>query len=233
MLKYLLSGFIGILIGVLCSVLVNSTLIEISLSRIFSVYFGCIFILIGCLLLWRNYTQNKSSGPVIVRRPSDSFFAHPYMIYVYSGLMIFSGTLCFFLTRSWFTDVNYKVKIPFYGIVGANLSFVLVSFFGDCLNACISNCQGANSRPIIESNQQLYLIVASSTLMGFLYGLIFGILGIEDADLYRLAVATMKENSYSYPIGISIGGITGVLNEIMRRNGGDLIVTSNQYAQEI
>ena len=39
--------------GVVVSLVVNCTLVEISLSAFFSLYFGILFIVVGTLILWR------------------------------------------------------------------------------------------------------------------------------------------------------------------------------------
>lgn len=71
--------------------------------------------------------------------------------------------------------------------------------------------------------------------MGFLYGLIFGILDIEDATKYKLAMLALKQESYSYPIGLILGMLSGIASEIMRQNGGDLklAVEEAKFEQEI
>eukprot|EP00826_Nyctotherus_ovalis_P058410 TRINITY_DN8025_c0_g1_i10.p1 TRINITY_DN8025_c0_g1~~TRINITY_DN8025_c0_g1_i10.p1 ORF type:complete len:236 (+),score=40.82 TRINITY_DN8025_c0_g1_i10:23-730(+) len=227
-----LSGAVGMVIGILCSILVNSTLIEICINLVFTIYFGLIFAAIGCLVLWRAYSESKNTEPPIVRRPKDSIFAHPVMSYVFSGLMIFSGLLCFVLRKDWFVGIDYRVKIPFFAFLGVSLTFIVLFLFVDCINCCAGSCN-TNSRAIIEDSKQTYLIAASAVLMGFLYGLIFGILDLEDVELYRLAVMAMKDESYCYPIGIVVGGVTGVLNEIMRENNGNLVARTGQYSEEI
>ena len=82
----------------------------------------------------------------------------------------------------------------------------------------------------------MYLVAATAVIMGSLYGFIFGILDLEDANMYKLAMLAMKDESYCYPIGLLIGGIAGVVNELMREHGGDLVTSgnaNNQFSQEI
>ena len=54
--------------------------------------------------------------------------------------------------------------------------------------------------------------------MGFSYGIIFGWMDVEDASMYKLEVYLMQEESYCWPIGLLLGGVGGVLNEILRQN---------------
>ena len=46
-----LSGVIGIIVGLITSVLVNITLTEISVNPFFTIYFGVIFIVLGVIII--------------------------------------------------------------------------------------------------------------------------------------------------------------------------------------
>jgi len=52
--------------------------------------------------------------------------------------------------------------------------------------------------------------------MGFCYGVIFGWLDVEDAERYKMEVLLLKEESYCWPIGVIVGGLGGLSNEILR-----------------
>ena len=52
--------------------------------------------------------------------------------------------------------------------------------------------------------------------MGIAFGLIFGLLDIEDESLYHLRFALMKEETYCYPIGFALGAIAGYANQKLR-----------------
>ena len=154
------------------------------------------------------------------------------MLYSFSALMIFSGILCFVLRKNWFIGIDYRIKIPFFAILGISLSFIVVFLFVDCLNCCSGSC-GDDSRAVIEDSRQTYLMTICAVIMGFYYGLIFGILKMEDVEISQLALLAMKDESYCYPIGAIIGGIAGLLNELMRENGGVLTKVDSQYTEEI
>ncbi len=47
--------------------------------------------------------------------------------------------------------------------------------------------------------------------MGFLFGLIFGIMDIEDESLREFQEKLLKEENFCVPIGIVLGGISGLL----------------------
>lgn len=48
--------------------------------------------------------------------------------------------------------------------------------------------------------------------MGLLFGLIFGLLDVEDASIYHIKQALLKEENYCLPIGIVLGAIAGFLS---------------------
>jgi hypothetical protein len=53
--------------------------------------------------------------------------------------------------------------------------------------------------------------------MGALFGFIFGVEDVEDAAIYNLNVALMKEENYCKPIGIICGGFAGYVTEFLRQ----------------
>ena len=52
--------------------------------------------------------------------------------------------------------------------------------------------------------------------MGIAFGLIFGLMDVEDASLYHLRLVLLKEENYCYPIGLILGAVAGWANEQMR-----------------
>jgi hypothetical protein len=55
--------------------------------------------------------------------------------------------------------------------------------------------------------------------MGLLFGLIFGIMDIEDASVYHIKQELLKEENYCIPIGLLLGAIAGFIG----------LVTENVY----
>jgi len=186
-------------------------------------------------VLWRTYTESKKTEPRIVRRPSDSFFAQPKLLYTLGSLMVFSGILCFLLRRNWFMHIDYKLKIPFFAILGVSFAFIIMFLFADCINYCALACSRSQTKPIIDSNHQVYLLVGAATFMGFTYGLIFGLLDVEDASMYKLSILALKQESFCYPIGLVLGFFAGLINEFIRERGGQLQIdnTTPRFEQEI
>mgnify|MGYP007037766637 CR=1 FL=1 len=80
---------------------------------------------------------------------------------------------------------------------------------------------------------QVYLVVVTAVVMGFTFGLIFGLLDVEDEKLSHLRVALLREERYTqqsrhrsaclafiysicYPLGALFGGIAAATNQWMR-----------------
>jgi len=59
-------------------------------------------------------------------------------------------------------------------------------------------------------------VVAAAVIMGFIFGLVFGLLDVEDADVAHLKVALLRDESICYPIGGILGGIASAINQYLR-----------------
>ena len=196
---YIISGIIGALLGALSSLIVNCTLIEISINPFFSVYFGILFILIGSVILWRVRTGGHPK---------------PYLLTGFSIMIIISGLLCFILEKNWFTSISAATKVPLYTILGVSVTFALMFSLVDILNYfCVCS---STSKPLVETELQVYLLAMCACLLGASFGLIFGLLDIEDEKLYNLRVALLRDQSYCYPIGSIIGALGAVANQFLR-----------------
>lgn len=50
--------------------------------------------------------------------------------------------------------------------------------------------------------------------MGLLFGLIFGLMDVEDANKFFIKQALLKEENYCLPIGLLLGAIAGFVTSI-------------------
>eukprot|EP01006_Ploeotia_vitrea_P062257 TRINITY_DN809_c0_g1_i1.p2 TRINITY_DN809_c0_g1~~TRINITY_DN809_c0_g1_i1.p2 ORF type:complete len:258 (-),score=130.22 TRINITY_DN809_c0_g1_i1:84-791(-) len=191
----------GAAIGMVVSFTVNCTLVEISINGFFAVYFGVLFILIASLILWRVKTGDHPK---------------PWLLIAFSGLVLMSGLLCFVLEKNWFMSMAPGWKVPLYSMLGIAVTFALLFSIIDLINYCCGLCQGDDSKPLVETESQVYLVVATAVVMGFVFGLIFGLLDIEDEKLTHLRIALMREQSICYPIGAVLGAISAALNQWFR-----------------
>eukprot|EP00462_Mataza_sp_D1_P000801 CAMPEP_0175092654 /NCGR_PEP_ID=MMETSP0086_2-20121207/2578_1 /TAXON_ID=136419 /ORGANISM="Unknown Unknown, Strain D1" /LENGTH=94 /DNA_ID=CAMNT_0016365531 /DNA_START=464 /DNA_END=748 /DNA_ORIENTATION=- len=77
------------------------------------------------------------------------------------------------------------------------------------------------TKPLVETETQVYLVVTSAILMGFSFGLVFGILDVEDEKASNIKLAMMREENICYPIGAIFGAIATVVNQQLREDNGD------------
>lgn len=202
-----ISVVIGGALGVLVSMVVNLALIEISISPFFSMYFGVLFILVGCLILWR-VASHETADPLQMKKLHLCFFA---------CTIILSGVLCFLLDRRMFVGLSPTFKVPLYMTLGLAVAFALTFSIVDVLNYMLGFCQSSVAKPIVESSQQVYLVLVTSLAMGVVFGFTFGLLDVEDEQAYHIRVALMREEHFCYPMGIALGACAGFGNEYYRQ----------------
>merc|ERR1719230_2043818 len=157
---YAFSMAVGGGLGVVISMVVNLALIEISISPFFSMYFGVLFIIVGGLILWR-VISHETADPLQMKKLHLSIFA---------GTIIFSGFLCFLLDRRMFVGLAPWLKVPLYMTLGLAVAFALTFSIVDVLNYIIGFCQASVAKPIVESSQQVYLVLVVSLVMGAVFG---------------------------------------------------------------
>merc|ERR1711994_510453 len=108
------------------------------------------------------------------------------------------------------------VKVPLYMILGLAVAFALTFSIVDVLNYVLGFCQNSVAKPIVESSQQVYLVLVISLAMGVVFGFTFGLLDVEDEQVHHIRVALMREEHYCYPMGILLGALSGFGNEYFR-----------------
>merc|ERR1740129_586782 len=161
----------------------NMALVEISVSLMFSAYFGGLFILVGCLILWR-VTSHQALEPLPMPKIYLSIFA---------GVIILSGILCFVLDRKVFSGMGPKVKVPLYTILGSAVSFAMTFAIVDLLNYVVGLFQPSVSKPLVENAQQVLLVLAVSLAMGLAFGFTFWVLVEKVWFQYPLRVALLRD----------------------------------------
>ena len=157
---------------------------------------------LGGVIACRVYSQN------IIESRKKYFLA-------FGGLIILSGVLCFILERNWFIGLSPKIKIPLYGILGISISYALTFAIVDIVNYIFTYLVQF-SKAIIENPEQITAVIFFSAVMGMIFGIIFGVMDIEDEANYQLKLSLMKEELYCYPIGAIIGFISGCVNDYLK-----------------
>lgn len=197
----------GAVLGAFVSMITNLALVEISVSLMFSAYFGGLFILVGCLIFWR-VTSHQALDPLPMPKIYLSTFA---------GVIILSGFLCFLLDRKIFMGLRPWMKVPLYTILGSAVSFAMTFAIVDVLNYVVGLCQASVSKPLVESAQQVLLVLAVSLAMGLAFGFTFGVLDVEDEDAYHIRMALLRDERYSEPVGALLGAVAGFGLEYIRQ----------------
>merc|ERR1711953_518032 len=101
------------------------------------------------------------------------------------------------------------LKVPLYTTLGLAVAFALTFSIVDVLNYVLGFCQSTIAKPIGESSQQVYLVLVVSLAMGVVFGFTFGLLDVEDEQVYHIRVALMREEHYCLPMGVALGAASG------------------------
>jgi len=197
------SMFVGLAIGVVIAEVVANSLIEISVTPVFSIVFGIAFILLGLALVWRVWKSVTESSRRI------------FMI-MFAILVFISGIFSFILEERW-VSMSAAAKIPMYAIIGVSLSFALTFSLTEFINLglCDKCCNtDFENNPLIGSKKQIFIIFAGSIIMGAIFGVLFGVIDVENDDPQH---TKFKENLiWSIPLGGILGAVLGFINQFLR-----------------
>lgn len=151
----------------------------------------------------------------------DQTFMKEEKTYFFLGaavVVISSGLLCLFLDESWTRSFSSFLKVPIYIVVAQSLTYIVTFGFIDFLNFIISNFQSSNSLNLVESHDQIIALMVSCFASGLFYGLIFGLMDIEDDRYWKMKKDFFCEERLCVPIGILGGFASGFCNELLRSN---------------
>lgn len=196
--QHVLAALVGAMIGIFASFTVNCTLVEISINTFFAYYFGFLFLLIGSIIGYRVWSGEHPK---------------PRLLGTFSGMILLSGLMCFMLEEAWFRRMHPSFKIPVYSLLGVSVCFALLFSLIDVINYCSTLCfPPEHTRPLVNTEAQIYLVVATAVCMGFSFGFVFGYFDSEDEKLTGIRMALMREESICYPIGALLGAVAAVIN---------------------
>eukprot|EP00948_MAST-09A_sp_MAST-9A-sp1_P002780 g2780.t1 len=246
------AGLTGAFVGACISWMVNVSLIEISLNPVFTVYFGSLFTLFGAIIVYKIYTPDANSSPIpntssyhrhrnLNSSGGNSFLSRFYALswsqmttrqrslLIFGCLVILSGLACFILDEEWFRW-SYLMKIPFYALLGTALTFSLVFSIIDIINVAVQSSE-LDMRGYVYSPMQIYIILVSSTLMGIIFGCLFGLLDIEDSTRFTIRMNIIRDEMLCLPGAVVIGGISGAVIDVLRSSPGTSTNSGNGYRQ--
>lgn len=181
--------------------------------------FGLLFLFIGFGVLWRVRSILRATAS------QSSSYA-----YVFGGLVIASGLACFILDENIFR-LSPVLKVPLYVMLGTSVTFAFAFCIVDLMNVMGANCpntfsssagrgqSGSAQVGLLETAGQINLLLFVSAFLGCLFGLVFGLLDIEDkrgAELRHVLLA--DELYFCYPVGVLAGGLTGWISNKLRED---------------
>jgi len=206
--RCIVSGLVGMFLGMIGSLIINIALVEISVSSFFALYFGILFIITGIVLAIRIVTAPVSDPAALVRRR------------VFAGLAVTvsaSGLLSCFLQKSFLAALPRVVKVPLYSLLGISISFALIFSAIDLINIAVGLFRLSPGSNPIENMTQVSLILTVTLTMGAIFGFIFGLMNVDDEIQYHVRMSLLREEQYCYPIGAGVGLFAGFANEFLRQ----------------
>ena len=194
---------VGGCMGFCNSLMVNSALIEVSVSPFFAISFGVLFI--------------ASAGIVFHQMCRDANVHNFWLLAAFASLNLASGAVCFVLERDWSHGITASSKVPLYAMLGMCLAFSVSFSFLDLLARCDSPLVGAI---LVRTEWQVRVIACISLVTGGLYGFTFGYLKIEDSFLrspLAFREALHRDSSLCYPLGAGSGAIAAVAARLLEQ----------------
>ncbi|CAD8211932.1 unnamed protein product [Paramecium octaurelia] len=217
-IQLLLSAFFGAIICLLSTTIGNFILIEIRFNLIFSAYFGFTFLITGVYILIRTKIFMNTN------HITQWTLKQKYLV-CFASVIIASGLICFclYFDQKWHEGLNYFTKIPLYIILGVSLSSSICYLTIDLINFIFSFSQNVQNRTIVETPNQIISFIFISSLIGFLQGLLFSSLDIEDVENKTVSVGLILfEELLLIPFIVVLGSVGGFLNEYLRIKGSHL-----------
>lgn len=98
-------------------------------------------------------------------------------------------------------------------MVGTSLCWALTFSIVDMINSP-NCCQQDIVSPLVQSSKQVYVVLMSSIVMGFLFGFSFGMIDVEDDT--RLHSRMDEDQAINTMIGACVGCIMGGANQYLR-----------------
>ena len=142
-----------------------------------------------------------------------------YFFLLASIMVIASGCFCLFLDENWTRSFSSFLKVPIYIIVAQSLTYLITFGIIDFSNFLMGYFQSENSLSMVETQDQIITLLVSCFAAGLFYGMIFGLMDIEDKSrFWEMRKCFFYEERLCVPIGILSGCAAGFCNELLRSN---------------
>ena len=217
--KVAASIIVGSGVGLISSLVVNSSMLEVSINGFFTFYFCIILIVVGSLMYYRSKqreaqfsNQPQDNDQTFMKDEKQKFFTYS------SWVVLAAGVLCLLLEKDWNRDFPYILKVPIYILLGMSLTYLVSFAILDFMNFASSYLQHSSSPHAVESTDQIVALLANCFVCGLIYGLVFSVMDIEDSTYGQLKNRFFYEIGFCMPIGIIGGALGGLGNEILRQN---------------
>jgi hypothetical protein len=218
----------GALLGMVLSYVIAACLVEISTSPFFSICFGLFFFyLAGLIAAETIFKKGNEHSPTATWERVAHFIA--------MGWIAISGVLCFILDKKLVMFMPEGLKVVLFGFLAAALNFCVVFSVVDLsnelyerltrkktstmgLSEMLEGSSGQSSRgyfKIARNKARFGLLILASLLSGLYFGLVFGLMRIEEEDIYRASLMLRQESVYTFPAGATVGGICGLLLQLL------------------
>jgi hypothetical protein len=173
--------------------LMFNRLIEITMNHWTAWFFGILFIVIGILVGWSYFAlqiYDKSIGKLFC-----------------AALIAASGVACFLVDSSWFHTASYYHKLCMYAVLGMALSFACTFTIMDTGAYLRSFVQSSYRYEQIRETKEVTFVIFMAIMMGCCFGWVFANI---PSDPSKPRMALLREEEHCYPIGVFLGGATGV-----------------------
>jgi len=225
----------GAFVGMGQSFIIAASLVEISSSPFFSFAFGLFFFYLGGLITMELIKLRSSN---LERQWTwDQAASICAIVWIVSA-----GLLCIALDKKIIMWMPEVLKIFMYMILASALNFCLVFSVLDLYNELYERYyktsanhpglaemldsqtrkrmfddKGSKTRvlTIAKSKARYGLLIAASIIAGLYFGLIFGLMRIEEEELYRASLMLRQESLFTFPAGAVVGGMSGLILQLL------------------
>jgi len=225
----LVSTVLGGMAGMVLSYMIAACLVEVSASVLFATFFGVFFLFEGALVAQTLWTHERKKG--MSRQLAVLGVANLWVV--------LAGLECFVLNKKLLLWLPESPKVLMYGTVAGAMTFCTVFSLVDICNEAYLRWHRRNSDTaqhfalhdvldpaawdepsrrvlvVTRSHARTAVLLAASLLSGFYFGYMFGVLKIEEKQLFRAALAIRQEAVYTLPAGALIGGLSGLVLQII------------------